>query len=142
MECNKSKSSLAPQSANDVVLHPYFDNITNVSWLVAKVLEQSPCVLTFDVKVAATWDAMTAARVKSQFKMLELARLYSSQAARETSDIQHNLAMHLASSGAQGVQSELMRQWKSRRANRLNSWQTAMYYAIAHNDWFCSGGFQ
>ncbi len=42
---------------------------------------------------------------------------------------------------APAVRHELIRQWQSRREHRLNSWQTAMYNAIAHDDWFCGGGF-
>jgi hypothetical protein len=49
--------------------------------------------------------------------------------------------MHLSAGGAVAVQDELLRQWHSRRANRLNSWQTATYEAISHSEWFYSGGF-
>ena len=43
--------------------------------------------------------------------------------------------------GAAAVRVELEYQWESRQANRVNSWQTATYEALAESDWFCDGGF-
>ena len=141
MECNKAKSSLAPQNPGQVVLHPYFDDISTTQWLVAEVVQQTPCAIVFDVVRPANWDNVTETRAKAQFEILGLPYLYSSEAGRELANIRQNLRTHFDAGGAAAVQHELMRQWKSRRANRLNSWQTAMYETIAKDAWFCNGGF-
>lgn len=141
MECNKSKLDYAPRAQEEVVLHPYFDDITADRWLVAEVIPQNPCAIVFDVFRPPRWDDVTEARARRQFAMLRLPYLYSSEAARELSNIRHNLQTHFSAGGAATVRHELLRQWESRRANRVNSWQTAMYEAIANDDWFCRGGF-
>ena len=142
MECNKIKLDLAPQSPEGVVLHPYFDDITAGLWLVADVLEQLPCAIMFRVAPPAEWSEALASRVNMQFSMLKLGKLYASEAAREISNIRYDLGLHFVSGGVGSVRAELRRQWESRRANRINSWQTAFYQAISHSEWFCAGGFQ
>ena len=141
MECNKIKLSTAPTNASDVILHPYFDNISTNRWLIAKVVQTQPCAIIFDVERHATWDDTTYARARRQFSMLELATLYSSEAARELTNIRYNLDLHFKAGGAVAVQQELNRQLQSRKAARLNSWQTAMYDAVANDPWFYCGGF-
>jgi hypothetical protein len=141
MECNNVKKNLAPINAVDVVLHPYFDDITGTQWLKASVVQQIPCALTFSVVPPPAWSATLTARAINQFSLLGLASLYSSEAARELANIRHNLAQHFGAGGAAAVKAELTRQWHSRRMSSTNSWQTAMYEAISRDDWFCDGGF-
>jgi len=141
MECNKAKLALAPNTQEEVFLHPYFDDITADRWLVAEVVQRDPCAIVFDIHRPSSWDNVTEARARRQFAIFRLSYLYSSEAARELANIRHNLQMHFQAGGVGTVRHELIRQWRSRRANRVNSWQTAMYHAIAHDDWFCGGGF-
>ena len=141
MECNKAKLSKSPKTAAEVVLHPYFDDIATVQWLTARVVETSPCAVIFDVTRPESWDDLTEARARGQFSLLGLGDLYSGEASRELANIRHNLQSHFAADGADAVRAELLRQWRSRRAHRINAWQTAMYQAIANSDWFCGGGF-
>jgi hypothetical protein len=140
-ECNKVKLAAIPTTAEDTVLHPYFDDISQDQWLKATVVQQQPCALTFDVRPPAKWDATKTARAIAQFNLLGLAALYASEAAREIANIRHNLRMHFNAGGATAVENELRRQWQSRYSNRINSWQTATYDAIAHDHWFYNGGF-
>ena len=140
-DCNKVKRDVIPTSAFDIVLHPYFDEVTDQQWLVANVVERTPVALTFHVAEVDEWDDVLNARVVHQFELLRLANLYSSQAARETTDIRQNLQRHFDSSGSDTVRVELKYQWESRQGNRINSWQTATYEALAESDWFCGGGF-
>lgn len=141
LECNKVKLSATPTTSDDTILHPYFDDISHEQWLKAQVNQQSPCAVVFRVVPPAEWSTVTANRTRSEFKLLKLSSLYSSEAAREISNIRFNLQMHFDSGGADAVRDELLRHWRSRRENRLNSWQTAMYEALSHDVWFYSGGF-
>jgi hypothetical protein len=140
-ECNRAKPTAVPTSREAIILHPYFDDISREQWLTAQILRRTPCAVLFRVVPPRTWDAATAARVRYQFNLLELPALYSNEAAREMSNIRHNLQLHFDAGGADAVRNELLRQWRSRRANRLNSWQTATYEALSHDTWFCAGGF-
>ncbi|WP_417260432.1 MULTISPECIES: hypothetical protein [Pseudomonadota] len=141
IDCNKLKWHAEPTSENDTVLHPYFDDVTEIQWLGAHVVQQTPAALIFHVLEVGEWDETLNARIVHQFDLLELANLYSSQAAREITDIRKNLQRHFNSGGAGAVRAELEFQGESRRANRINSWQTATYEALAESDWFCTVGF-
>ena len=140
-DCNNKKSSIVPTNAEDTLLHPYFDDMSDHQWLFARVVEKVPVALTFHVANVGAWDERKSLRLIHQFSVLGLAELYASQAARETSDIRQNLTRHFSFGGASAVRTELEYQRESRRMNRLNSWQTATYGALAESDWYCNGGF-
>lgn len=141
MECNKKKGDYRPTTPDDVLVHPYFENLTRDTWLTAQVQQQAPAAFIFEVTPPPTWNDVEIRRARNHFGFLNLAELFSDEAATELSNIRHNLQMHFDANGANGVQAELTRQWRSRRAVHLNSWQTAMYAATANNAWFYRGGF-
>lgn len=140
-DCNKTKLDTVPTNATDVILHPYFDDTTDKQWLLAEVVITSPPALVFSVRYVLEWDATKNARIKNQFDLLELDDLYSKQAAREITNIRHNLVRHYDMGGLQAVRDELSFQHQSRKKANLSSWQTATYEALSNSDWFCEGGF-
>lgn len=140
-DCNKLKLNAAPSCAADTLLHPYFDAASDTQWLAARVVRGATAAVTFYVLHVAQFNANLNARISHQFRVLGLAKLYSSQAAREISGIRANLKRHRDSGGAAAVRLELQHQFKSRQAIQINSWQTAMYQALARSHWFCDGGF-
>jgi len=141
MECNKRKGDYRPTVPNDVLIHPYFENFARETWLTAEIQQQGPAAILFDLTPPAGWNTVEIDRARNHFEFLNLADLYSDEAATELSNIRYNLQIHFDADGANGVQAELARQWRSRRAVHLNSWQTAMYNAMANDAWFYSGGF-
>ena len=140
-ECNTAKSNVTPISEDDTLLHSYFDKVNEQQWLFARVARRIPAALIFYVSAVAGWSDILNARIAHQFDLLGLAALYASQAAREITDIRQNLQQHFDNGEAAAVRAELRRQRKSRQANRVNSWQTATYQALAESDWFCDKGF-
>jgi hypothetical protein len=140
-DCNKVKGEFAPTTARETVLHPYFEDLSGQQWLSAEVVRQRPPALIYRTIYVDEWDEVINARIAHQFALFGLAKLYSSHAAREIGDIRHNLQRHFEFGAAAAVKAELLRQWESRKANSLNSWQTAAYSALAESEWFCSGGF-
>jgi hypothetical protein len=123
------------------MLHPYFDDVESQPWLVAEVLQTAPASVQFSVAAPAAWSTVLAARVTHQFESLRLSALYASQAADELLNIRQSLADVLAAGGPAEVAAHLAQAADSRRAAHVNSWQTAMYTAIADSQWFCNGGF-
>lgn len=143
-DCNKLKLDVVPSSAEDQTLHPYFDDVEGQAWLRARVVKTSPVALQFFVDTASDMDEILARRVRAHFKKLRLSFLYGSQAAQELSNIRFRLLDIYASGGALGgqqVQQHLAAEAKSRCKANVNSWQTAMYAALASSSWFCNGGF-
>jgi 5-methylcytosine-specific restriction endonuclease McrA len=141
-DCNKAKLAVAPTAEEEVVLHPYFDNVEAERWLDARVVEGPVAAVIFRTQAVAAWPEALNVRVRRQFRMMGLAQLYGAQAAREISG-QAQLLGHIHDSrGADGVREDLIRQAETREAVRLNSWQAVTYRTLSECDWFCDGGFR
>lgn len=142
MDCNKAKRDSVPATPQDVMLHPYFDDIERDRWLYAEVVQTQPASVRFFVEPSDGWDDTTAARVRRHFDRLKLGQLYSAQAGQELTNIRHYLTGVLLTAGAMGVRDHLLEQAESRRQAFTNSWQTAAYEAFSGSAWFCAGGFR
>jgi hypothetical protein len=141
MECNTFKLAAIPQNAEDETLHPYFDDIDDDCWLVAEVVEVQPAAIRFSVDPPAGWTPVMAERVRRQFTMLKLAYRYGVEAGREIANLEKLLAGLFAKAGIAEVRRHLLDVADTHENARINSWQTAMYKALAASDWYCGGGF-
>lgn len=141
-DCNKAKLVAVPTSAEEVGLHPYYDDLGDDTWLEARVIERRPTAVRFTVVAPAAWDAILTARVSHHFRSLGLAALFASEAAEELINIRHQLTTLSAADPVDGVRRELRRRAGSCAAARPNGWRTATYRAWHESDWFCGGGFQ
>lgn len=140
-DCNKAKLDAVPATAEDVPLHPYYDDLGNDIWLTATVLERRPTALRFAITRSGKWDNTLDARVNHHFRSLGLAALFASEAAEELLNIRHQLEILRAADPVDGVRDELDRRATSCAAARLNGWRTAAYRAWRESEWFCNGGF-
>lgn len=141
LECNKAKLDAIPTTAEQIPLHPYYDELGEKIWLNAVVIERRPPALRFLITRPAGWSVTLSARVDNHFQSLGLAALFASEAAEELLNIRHQLRMLRDSDPANGVRNELGRRAASCAAVRPNGWRTAAYRAWSTSDWFCDGGF-
>lgn len=140
--CNSNKGTFYAKCSEEETIHPYFDDVETDTWLQASVIQSNPVSIEFSVSNPSNWTDLLGKRVKYHFGLFKLAKLYSTQAACELGDIQYNLTKLFNASGAQSVQEYLLDAAISRENNHKNSWQTAMYRALANCSWFYSGGFK
>lgn len=141
-DCNKSKLAGYPTTPKEETLHPYYDDIENDLWLEATVNHSTPPTIQFSVTPHGEWDELLSDRVKFHFDSLELNTLYSAQAAVELALINFRLKNIHAAVGAAGVRTHLLEGAETRNHSNINSWQAAMYRAMANDNWFCNGGFK
>ena len=139
-DCNHAKSSTAPTSPAEVPVHPYFDDVSGARWLDARVVEGTVAAVAFDVVAVDSWSHELNERVKRQFDMLNLSRLYSVQAANQISGQRHYLARILDESGPKAVERELRHKHNSWKKLGANRWQTVTFRALAKSGWYCAGG--
>ena len=139
-DCNKIKEAANPKSAEEETLHPYFDDIETELWLEADVIVGNPIGFRFFVGKPTNWDEIKIKRVKHHFEFFDLGELYSSYAAEEISLRQYSLVNIYEKAGAKGVRAQLLDFKNSSERVYLNSWQTAMYRALANSDWICCEG--
>jgi 5-methylcytosine-specific restriction endonuclease McrA len=141
-DCNKLKLDAYPTCSEEESLHPYYDDLENEVWLKARVNQTTPPSIIFSVDPPSTWSKLLSDRAKFHFKILSLNSLYAAQAAVELTNINHRLNSIYKISGAKSVRQYLLENAESRLNANKNSWQTAMYTAIANDNWFCNGGFK
>jgi len=141
-DCNKAKLDAIPTRAEEVALHPYYDDLGDNVWLVARVVQIRPTALRFSVAAPVAWSPLLAARAQNHFQSLGLAALYASEAAEELINIRHQLVTVRATEAAAGVRDELQRRTSSCAAGRPNGWRAAAYRAWSASNWFCDGGFE
>lgn len=142
MDCNKIKLAQIPKTAEEQTLHPYFDNIEAEQWLYAEIITSSPAALRFYIQAPDGALAVQVARVRHHFSLFGLGRLYAAHAGAEIVNIRRSLERIFATAGSLEVKAHLQDQASSYAVVDKNSWQTAMYAALAENDWFCQIGFR
>jgi hypothetical protein len=140
-DCNKAKLDAQPITASEQLLHPYFDDVDSAVWLFAVVEEADPASLRFYPDPPADWSPVKRARVLNHFRMFGLGALYASHSGVELVNIRYGLQRIAERGTVEDVRAELVTRAESAEAAHINSWQTAMYYALAESDWFCADGF-
>ena len=140
-DCNKDKLAGDAARLEDLPLHPYFDNVDHQTWLTAELLEGPMAVFMFSVDHECGLPAMDLLRLQSQFEILNLSALYTTEANDELASIRLNLRRVFTDVGEEGVQEFLEDAALSSEHHQRNSWKTAMYRTASQSDWFCEGGF-
>lgn len=134
--CNHTKL------ANQIpTLNPYFDDLGGGPWLKAEVIRATPPAFDFRVEPQSDWSPSLLARARSHFELFDLRGTYAFEAVRHASGIRGRLSRILVLLGEEGVRGHLRDEAESWAAAEPNSWQAALYVAMAESAWFCAGGF-
>ena len=142
-DCNTRKSAAVAIVEEAQALHPYFDHeiFINEQWLYAEVIESIPATINFCVQAPPRWDDISKARVKSHFNDFKLACRYSIEASSQIACLRYTLLTYREILGSQGIKQHLMNEAQANYRVHPNSWQTAMYQALADSNWYCDSGF-
>jgi hypothetical protein len=141
-DCNFTKLKNIPAAANEQPLHPYYDDVQDELWLRANVIQGPPVALQYYVGPPGHWSQVLQERVNAHFAAYGLARLFATQAARKLNNIRGYIR-NLHQNGGEGVvAAHLEAMADSVALAHVNSWETAMYRALANDAWYCSGGFE
>lgn len=140
-QCNFIKSSYAPADEASQLFHPYFDDFDDAKWLGAKVAYTNGVAIEFFVEQIQHWLPTKQSRAQAHFDLFELAVLFATQAGEELTNLKYRLEKLYEAGGAELVQDQLVEDASSRRNHFINSWQTAMYEAIAADSDFHDQGF-
>lgn len=142
-DCNTGKSTAVATTAEAQCIHPYFDHhhFMNEQWLYAKVIMTAPASIRFFVQAPGHWDDVSKARVQSHFTDFKLASRYSVEAGNQLGCLRDTLLTYQGLMGVGGVKQHLTIEAHAHASQHSNSWQTAMFQALAGSDWYCDGGF-
>ena len=142
-DCNTGKSATVSSTAGDQSLHPYYDHqrFVNEQWLCADVIHTAPVSIRFYVQAPDNWDEISKARVQSHFRDFKLASRYSIEASNQVACLRDTLSCYRELLGAEGIKQHLTIEAQANYRQHRNSWQKAMFQALAASDWYCDRGF-
>lgn len=129
--CNHKKHEFIPTTKGNQFIHPYFiNNINEYRWLYCRIdynIENKPTFI-FYVDCPNEIETSIQECINFQFNKLELAILYSKNAANEYAGIKNIIDKYHEE---KGILIQLLNDRAISYENHIrNSWQTAMYYAL------------
>lgn len=139
-DCNTGKGS-GKLTANSQVAHPYFESdlVEKQLWLHVVVRQTSPASVEYVVRAPVNWPLDLAERVANHFRDFDLASRYGVEAGREII----SLASYLDKlTTPESVRKHLQITSEVELELHKNSWEAALYAALAASDWYCDGGWR
>lgn len=140
-KCNKIKLDMVFDSQEELILHPYYDDVDEEVWLYAEVIERRPGIVEFIVNPPDEWENVLKLRIQKHFDVLKLNEFYQLRATNRISNMRGRLRGLLEGGGHEIVSLHLKEEADSCFANHKNSWETALFKALSSSEWFCRGGF-
>ena len=132
-DCNTHKGTHWPLTAEEQLIHPYFDDFSTFRWLYAAIKTPTMPIVEYSVHVPSGQPASVGKRLKKHFDKLKLGELYSLYAATEVCDISGRLDQLYITGGEVDVASHLSGAANSCLAILKNSWKSALYVALAND---------
>lgn len=141
-ECNKTKGTYIPTCGEEELIHPYFDNIDEHCWLTAEITGTIYPVVEFKIVQPEPWSTLLYTRVKNHFDTYDLESLYVSNAMNSLNS--HKKGFKILRSQNNGI--DVLKEhidllYVSFREHNLNSWETALFRALLHNEEFFNSSF-
>ncbi|GAB1804611.1 HNH endonuclease [Priestia megaterium] len=135
-DCNKDKLDNYNLNEEEMLIHPYFDDISSVNWLNCKVNENIwPITFSYGISKNIHTSALQS-RLEYQFKLLNLGKLYADNATREFNKRVKSLIKEYNSNPSKNALDFLADNYESYCLENPNSWQTKMFEALIHSKWF------
>lgn len=138
-DCNTGKLAGYATTKEEQALHPYYDDFMNEQWLFARVEETSPVSVSFFVDAPSEWDTIDRSRVEAHFIEYNLAKRFSIESSNELANLKQ--AFTLFPLEQEDRKNELNKKAIVSKSIYLNSWESALYQALAESNWYCDSGY-
>lgn len=139
-DCNSEKDSSFSNAAEEMFIHPYYENVNNFLWLEA-IVEDNVWPISFKYNVKITNEQnyyILSKRIAHQHELLDLNSTFSDKANRQFRYRLKSIVDLYTSGGIESVKNFLFESEHSCRNAELNSWEACMYNALLNSDWFCT----
>lgn len=142
-DCNSGKGVVTATMEEAQSLHPYFDHdhFINEQWLFAEAIPTIPTTIRFYVRPPDHWDDISKAKVRNHFQNCDLGSRYKKETTAELASLKNTLSLY-EDLGAASIQRELTIRAKGSSQLYKNSWQVAMFQALANSYWYCDSDFR
>lgn len=128
-DCNDPRGAVHFESAGDMTLHPYYDEVQNLEWLSAVIVSTFPICVKYAVSDTLP-DSELRVRLSTHLEVFDLSNRYSKKAAEEISAHKLTYQAMLDNGGIEGLREYLQLLYTSAYSVEKNSWRTALYKAL------------
>lgn len=128
-DCNDPRGAVHFESAGDMTLHPYYDEVQNLEWLSAVIVSTFPICVRYIVSDTVP-DSELRVRLSAHLEVFDLSNRYSKKAAEEISAHKLTYQAMLDNGGIEGLREYLQLLYTSAYSVEKNSWRTALYKAL------------
>ena len=128
-DCNDPRGAVHFESAGDMTLHPYYDEVQNLEWLSAVIVSTFPICVRYTVSDTVL-DSELRVRLSMHLEVFDLSNRYSKKAAEEISAHKLTYQAMLDNGGIEGLREYLQLLYTSAYSVEKNSWRTALYRAL------------
>ncbi|GEM_PF-2948421 len=137
-DCNKNKLDYFSLNSNEMLLHPYYDDVLceSFDFIHCDVIEDDHIGFIFSIRKLGTWNDDIFNRVMIHFKKFELDTLYSSDFETDFSVYIEELKELYNDCNIEGVKENLKRKIRAYKKSNIKPWYYAGYTAILNNVWF------
>lgn len=134
-DCNKSKTSKHSNQISCMPIHPYYDKIDNIQWLIATLqIFEKGIVATYQVDPSLnTSDPVLYARLKTHMDVCKLKEKFCKEAARRIAEKLPSWIRFLNKYGLDELIEDLKSDYDSIIKDEPNSWKQALYKAFLDN---------
>ncbi|HEL5401828.1 TPA: hypothetical protein UOJ25_001943 [Stenotrophomonas maltophilia] len=139
-DCQSKKGRDYALHKSSQTLHPYFDNPSffNESWVKAEVVSGVATTIRFYVDPPGGWSLAMKSRVQAHFIAHELEKRFGIEAACELAAVNESLAELRSNGQFNEIKYLLSNRAVGYARECVNSWQSALYAALAGNVWYCT----
>ncbi len=134
-DCNKLKLDNYTLLENQMIIHPYFEDLSNEEWLGCRVVE-NVWPITFSYYILEVNNPIFYSRLNYQFDLFELGKLYADNASREFNNRLKSLIREYNSNPDNKAIDFINDNLESYRSENKNSWQTKMFDSLSKSSWF------
>ncbi|PEN69790.1 hypothetical protein CN539_25765 [Bacillus toyonensis] len=135
-DCNKDKLDKYILQEGKMLIHPYFDDLSDQSWLECKVVDNT-WPITFSYSVSDTvYDSTLRSRIDTHFELFNLSKLYADKATRDFNGRVKSLVREYNSNPENQALNYIDDNLESYKEENLNSWQTKMFEGLKSSQWF------
>lgn len=138
--CNEAKKHTKPDELTKQFIHPYYDDFSKEQWFEVRFISQKPISLIYECKENDHLGKEASKKLKSHFKCLKLADLYTSNAIVKLDDLKSIFSPLLNTKDWVSVYEELTNQLNM-VSGRPDSWEYALFEKLINEKWYIEGGF-
>lgn len=138
--CNGEKKHTKPDAVTKQFIHPYYDDFSKEQWFEVRFISQNPIKLIYECKENDHLGEDASNKLKSHFKRLKLADLYTSNAIVKLGDLKNIFRPLLKTKDWFSVCEELKTE-RDMVSGRPDSWEYALFEKLIKEDWYIKGGF-